>query len=104
MSARFNVRVELLGGATIQDYEHLHARMTLNGYVTFIVGDDRQVWQLPPAEYVHVSDDPLKVVRNRVSAIVGRGLRPGLSFRLYILQFSDWAAFNLAPNVARKTT
>jgi hypothetical protein len=94
---RFNVRVELLNGASAQDYENLHARMMVNAYAPFIVGDDGVKYELPPAEYVHVSDLELRMVRDRASAIIARGLRAGLQYRLYVLPFADWAGVNLEP-------
>ncbi|MHB9833802.1 hypothetical protein Q8F57_003085 [Paraburkholderia terrae] len=95
---RFNVRVELLGGANREDYENLHTRLLLNGYVTFIVDNAGQQWQLPPAEYVHASGLPLKAIRDHASAVVARGLRLGLGYRLYVVSFTDWASMNLLPD------
>lgn len=94
---RFNVRVELLGVTNIQDYEQLHARMLLNGYTPFIVGDDGRKWHLPPAEYVHVSDRQVRTVRDHAAAVVARGLRLGLNYRIYVVAFVDWASGNLVP-------
>ncbi|MFM0736555.1 hypothetical protein PQQ51_04800 [Paraburkholderia xenovorans] len=94
---RFNVRVELLNGANGDDYGALHQRMMASGFATAVVADDGRTYHLPPAEYVHVADDGARSVRNAAIAVVSDGLRPGLAFRIYVVQFVDWASENLQP-------
>lgn len=92
---RFNVRVELLNGANGEDYSALHQRMTAGGFASVIVADDRSTYHLPPAEYVHVANGNARSVRNTAIAVVGNDLRVGLAFRIYVVQFVDWASENL---------
>ncbi|WP_396328839.1 hypothetical protein [Burkholderia anthina] len=95
MANMFNVRVELLNGATAKDYDDLHVRMRAAGFNTVIVANDRSIWHLPPAEYVHVSDGNARGVRDRIAIIVKGGLRFGLAYRTYVVQVVDWASENL---------
>ncbi|MFM0495574.1 hypothetical protein [Paraburkholderia caledonica] len=97
MKKRFNIRVELLGGADGNDYAHLHERMGSNHFAPFIVADNKTVHHLPPAEYVHVSEGTALQVRDHANAIIASVLRAGLSYRTYVVEFVDWASTNLLP-------
>lgn len=91
----FNIRVELLHGATAQDYQHLHERMRINGFISVIAGRNGARAHLPPAEYVHVSASATQTVRDLAVKVVGTGLRGGVGLRVYVVQFVDWASHGL---------
>lgn len=48
---RFIVRVELYGGPSWQDYNHLHTAMERRGFVKTITSDKGVVYELPTATY-----------------------------------------------------
>ncbi|GAB7524051.1 hypothetical protein PBS_30360 [Paraburkholderia sp. 2C] len=95
----FIVRVELLHKpltATAEDYSQLHARMSRAGYQTTVMGSAGQRFVLPPAEYFRIGVGTVADARQDVVRAVSTGLRPGLSFRVFVAETSAWAAHNLA--------
>ncbi|CAE6806397.1 hypothetical protein R69619_05451 [Paraburkholderia nemoris] len=96
----FNTRVELIHDANGSDYAELHQRMSAAGFGTIIRFNNGQSAHLPPAEYVHSTNSAVTAIsiRDKAGEVVTAGLRPGLSFRLYVVEFVDWATHNLLPS------
>ncbi|MGU7842039.1 hypothetical protein ACV22V_21475 [Burkholderia sp. AW33-5] len=93
----FNIRVEIIHDANAKDYADLHQRMSSAGFGTVIRFKNGQSAHLPPAEYVYstAAAETAMGVRDKAGAVVSTGLRAGLSFRLYVVEFVDWATHNL---------
>ncbi|WP_116137198.1 hypothetical protein [Trinickia diaoshuihuensis] len=96
----FNIRVELIHDANGKDYAELHQRMSSAGFGTLIRLKNGQSAHLPPAEYVYSTNsvETAMSVRDKAGAAVTTGLRAGLFFRLYVVEFVDWATHNLLPS------
>jgi hypothetical protein len=96
----FSVRVELLHNPhapTWEDYVGLHARMASAGFRTVVTTDLKQNLSLPRAEYFASKPLAIDAARQEALSAISRGLRPGLSFRLFIAEVIRWQGHNLAP-------
>lgn len=80
----FMTRVEL-HGANYQDYENLHAHMTLEGFTNTILADDGTAYQLPPAEYNLIDNCTLDQAREKAGRAAQKTRK---TFAVLVSQYS----------------
>jgi hypothetical protein len=88
----FTTRVEL-HDAQRSDYEKLHVEMEKRGFSRTIVGNDKIVYDLPPAEYVYYGEVTKWDVLEKAKT-AAKSVKP--SYAVLVTEAISWAWFGLA--------